>query len=458
MLAYLAPKRKVDLTNDSVYRNVPVVRGAMRQIITLPTKFQSTYYIRPFLVVLTLSAFAQYLWWVVALASGHYGVDPNAGSKVLIGGGLWALHLLLYWATPSLTQRRWGTLPYICTQCLVGIAMNYVTAPFFLGFNMYIILIGQALGIFQNVPLALLAFGLSLFSKEITNYFYYAEVYHATPNVLSIALTSIFASDILHILINIPFVASIYLQYRARSRTQSLLQELDVAHRELASYAAQVKELTLAAERERMARELHDTLAQGLTGVSLQLEALDAYLEQGQPEKAKAIIAQMKQRTKTALASSRTAIQDLRALPASEKPLLLLIQEMVEQFMATTGITGSLESPMLATMRPAALPDMTATHILRCLSESLNNIHKHADATQVTVRVAQTDDAFDLYVTDNGVGFELEAGLNKHGHYGLLGLQERARLMGGTVDIESAPNEGTKIHFHLDLAPLRVLA
>lgn len=423
----------------------------MQHTTAFPPKTQPTFYVRTFLIVLMVASVGQYIWWVTALLSGHYGTESDIPQRIVFGGVLWIIHLLLFWITPNIKNRRFWPLFYICVQCVIGAGINYVTAPFFLGFNIYIILVGQSLGIFQNIPLAILAFGLSLISKEVNNYAYYQVLYKESPPALfELALSSIVRSDALYILINIPFVASVYLQYRARWRTQTLLQELDTAHRELASYASQVKELTLVAERARIARELHDTLAQGLTGVSLQLEALDAYLAQGKPEKAQQIIIQMKQRTKEALASSRTAIKDLRSASVSSKPLLVSIQEYAEQFSAVTGISCTLEMPILATLEQS-LPEATIEHVLRCLGESLSNIERHAEATEVAIRVEQTLNTFNLYITDDGIGFELQAGLNKNGHFGLVGLQERARLMGGSVDIVSAPGKGTKVHFRIDL-------
>ena len=101
-------------------------------------------------------------------------------------------------------------------------------------------------------------------------------------------------------------------QMSARQEAQTLLAELETAHRQLAEYAQEVETLTLEAERQRMARELHDTLAQGLAGLILQLEGLEAHLERGNLAKVVEIAAQAKGRARSTLAEARQAIGDLR--------------------------------------------------------------------------------------------------------------------------------------------------
>src|SRR3990172_7937682 len=101
-------------------------------------------------------------------------------------------------------------------------------------------------------------------------------------------------------------------QAKARQQTQSLLADLEIAHRQLAEYAVQVESLTLNAERERMARELHDTLAQGLAGLILQLEAANSHLTSNRFDRAQMILQQAMARARATLADSRRAIDDLR--------------------------------------------------------------------------------------------------------------------------------------------------
>jgi len=146
------------------------------------------------------------------------------------------------------------------------------------------------------------------------------------------------------------FLATIYIlmwvrQTQARQRAQALLRELETAHRQLADYAAQVEDLTLAAERQRMARELHDTLAQDLAGLILQLEATDSHLVGGRLERAQAIVQQAMARARAALAGARRAIDDLRAGPSAPDALVEAIQAEARRFSGATGIDCALELP-----------------------------------------------------------------------------------------------------------------
>jgi NarL family two-component system sensor histidine kinase YdfH len=98
----------------------------------------------------------------------------------------------------------------------------------------------------------------------------------------------------------------------AREQVQEIAAELEKANQQLSQYAAQVEDLTISNERQRMARELHDTLSQGLTGIILQLEAIEAHLSNERIDKAKAIVSNAKLQARAALADARNAIDDLR--------------------------------------------------------------------------------------------------------------------------------------------------
>jgi two-component system, NarL family, sensor histidine kinase YdfH len=238
-----------------------------------------------------------------------------------------------------------------------------------------------------------------------------------------------------------PYVSVLLLQVWGRRRAVSLLSELDTAHRQLAEYAVQVEKLTLNNERARMARELHDTLAQGLTGTILQLEALEAYLEIGDNNKAVNIATQTKKRARAALADSRRAIDDLRLQPLDYMELPELIRHEIERFSEATGISYTLE------LRPSldVTPPSAAEHLLRCISEALSNIARHAKASHVCLSLIQKGDRLYVEISDNGIGFDVESAANLTGHYGLMGIRERARLIGAATLIESAPGAGTTI-------------
>ena len=157
----------------------------------------------------------------------------------------------------------------------------------------------------------------------------------------------------------------------ARQEAQTLLAELETAHQQLAEYAQKVETLTLETERQRMARELHDTLAQGLAGLVLQIEGLEAHLEQENIEKVAEIAAQAKSRARTTLAEARQAIGDLRQQSVAT-PAEAIVRE-VERFRRATGIPCDLTLPEMLT-----LSDQLGDHVVRCVSEGLTNVmHMH---------------------------------------------------------------------------------
>ena len=222
-------------------------------------------------------------------------------------------------------------------------------------------------------------------------------------------------------------------QAEARERAQKLLAELEVANRQLTEYSAQVEDLTIANERQRMARELHDTLSQGLAGLILQLEAVDAHLASSRPEKARQIVQQTMGKARETLADARRAIDDLRQDQPVGQDIEQAARQEIARFTGATGISCEF-SANLTTPCPAALQDT----VLRTLSEGLTNVTRHARASQVCIQLSTTADAVHVEIRDNGAGFDPAA--VPAGHYGLLGLRERARLAGGTLEIESGGN------------------
>ena len=224
-----------------------------------------------------------------------------------------------------------------------------------------------------------------------------------------------------------------------------MLEELEEAHAELADYASQVEELTLAAERQRMARELHDTLAQGVAGLILQLEAVDANLESGDSQRAQTIVQQAMVRARGTLADARRAIDDLRKGQEDGRDLDKIIRGKTARFTSSTDIPCHLDLDLLPTL-PESLHEPT----VRTVTEALANVAKHASATEVWVSLMVESQALTVEVRDNGVGFDPTAPIAA-GHYGLQGMQERAELSEGTVDITSQPGDGTTIRIRLPL-------
>ncbi len=209
-----------------------------------------------------------------------------------------------------------------------------------------------------------------------------------------------------------------------RLRAEALATELRASNEQVAT-------LTRSAERQRMARELHDTLAQGLIGITLQLEAARGHLERDNGVRALAIVDQALTSARGTLASSRRAIDDLRRNPddlASE------IGARAARFTRETGVRTAVEISGEVALAPEA-----REQLLRVLDEALANVARHAGAGQVFVRFSDGDAGLDLEVTDDGRGFDPDAVAD--GHYGLVGMRERASLLGGSLLVDSQPGQ-----------------
>jgi len=220
--------------------------------------------------------------------------------------------------------------------------------------------------------------------------------------------------------------------------------------KQITAYANRVEELTRLTERQRLARELHDTLSQGLVGLSLQLDAADALLTRQRPERAQEVVRQAMERARSTLAETRSSLDNLRAIDrrASTGPLLAeRLHEQVAHFTGSTGLACHIEPCNLS-----GLPSTLHEPVLRMITEGLTNIARHAQARQAEISISQQEHEVVIEVRDDGVGFDPTRIDRETGRYGLLGLRERVRFLGGQMQIESTPGEGTCLRFTIPLA------
>ncbi len=222
--------------------------------------------------------------------------------------------------------------------------------------------------------------------------------------------------------------------------------QLETAHRHLRAAAARIEALTRITERQRMARELHDTLVQGLAGVMMQLQAANARLTHQRYQEAQEAIHQAMAEARTTLAEARSAIADLRTNPESASDLEEAVQTVVQRFTSATGLAC-----MVALDGIEHIPASLYEPMQRVIAEGLSNVARHAQATQVTISGQCKDGSYILALCDDGRGFAPTATLTQGEHFGLVGLRERARLAGGHLEIESAPQQGTTLRLFLPL-------
>ncbi len=219
--------------------------------------------------------------------------------------------------------------------------------------------------------------------------------------------------------------------------TQSLVNEqkarveLAAANQKLRDYAAQVEELATTQERNRLAREIHDGLGHYLTAVNIQIKAAQSVVEQN-PALAQEALNNAQSLTQEALADVRRSISALRADPATSRPLAETLTGLILET-RTAGIQADLNVSGAA--RP--LPPQVEFTLYRVAQEGLTNVRKHARAARADLRLEYLPTGVRLTICDDGVGAQ-----QMEGGFGLLGVQERVQLMGGTLKVTTAPGQG----------------
>lgn len=378
---------------------------------------------RPFFVLVAVSLAITHLYTVLGVPEMR---EPLRFVVFTVLIGLSAgLHWLFTWQHISAR----ALLPYFIAQGVLMFALTIIGLNLSVGISLSMMMTGEALGALGINWRGLLAmvFYLGLAGLGFATFLTPTQI---VSWVAPVVPTAVFV---------LLFVWMFRRQGEARESAQNLARELDAANRQLTEYAAQVEDLTLATERQRMARELHDTLSQGLAGLILQLEAVDSHLSRGHTEKAQAIVQQAMERARTTLAEARRAIDDLRASDRAPIDLAVAIQAEAERFSAATGLPCELDVTV-----PLEVSAELGDNLQRMISEALTNVARHAQATRVQLHLRSTDHAIELVIRDNGSGFNSGV-IGQPGHYGLIGLQERARSLGGTLSIDSQSGRGTAL-------------
>ena len=238
-------------------------------------------------------------------------------------------------------------------------------------------------------------------------------------------------------------MAHVILKEKAsRTRAEELFAELEVSHRQLKEYVGQATELATTKERNRLARDIHDTLGHFLTIINVQLEKALAYRDK-KPQEADQAISNAKRLASEALQDVRRSVGALRTnedLPE----FTFSLNELVERVQSEI---CTIELHIEGDENRFSKQDLQALY--RAVQEGLTNIQKHARASHVEIDLRFEEQAATLVLRDNGRGFDVtnwqqgEPGCNSG--YGLQGVQERLELVGGNLQVESAPGQGTTL-------------
>jgi signal transduction histidine kinase len=220
---------------------------------------------------------------------------------------------------------------------------------------------------------------------------------------------------------------------------RSQQESLRAANQQLTHYNSTLESLTVSRERNRMSRELHDTVVHTLSGLSVQLETMKAYWEVN-PGTARSLLDQSLDTTRNGLQETRRALKALRASPLEDLGLVNALQVLV----SVAAERGKLQVDVHLPDRDFYLPPDVEQCVYRITQEAVENVVHHANARHLSVKLTAGEGEIHLVVKDDGVGFSAGSG-SLSGHFGLVGMQERAQLVGGVLTVQSQPNGGTTI-------------
>jgi signal transduction histidine kinase len=247
------------------------------------------------------------------------------------------------------------------------------------------------------------------------------------------------------------FIAIIREAEAAREESQKQQAELESAHRQLQTYTARAEELAVLQERDRLARELHDSVTQSLYSLTLFTQAARELAEAGNLERTQHNLARIAGTAGQTLKEMRLLVYELRPLALTDVRLVEALQHRLDAVEGRSGVQARL---LLEAEEDVELPATVEEELYRIAQEALNNALKHAHATSVTVRIVVPADTqrLEFEVSDDGCGFDLDAVKGKGG-LGLTSIRERADRLGAELSVSSTPGQGTQVKVEMEIAP-----
>jgi signal transduction histidine kinase len=257
---------------------------------------------------------------------------------------------------------------------------------------------------------------------------------------LAVALSSIVFRLVILLLVGLMVNLLVTVQ-----RTQA--QALHDANARLRDYAATREQLITSQERNRLARELHDTLAHTLAAAAVQLEAVQVIWET-QPARARQLVEESAVTMRGGLQDTRRALQALRAEPLESVGFVASIQLLAESIQARYKVNTTIETP-----DDVLWLTQEQEHVIyRVAQEALLNSAQHAHAQQIRIKVEETGGALHLTIKDNGTGFDPSA-VDVSAHFGVQGMRERAAMIGAELTVSSRVGQGTQVEMLLHREP-----
>jgi signal transduction histidine kinase len=387
----------------------------------------------------------QVLWWdvafvaIVLLTAVALPLSGQSGRQLWIAYGAMAAILAAYaaWGAPAARSRHQGrALAYVTVLVLAtAVAVSQGGLATFLLFGaftqLWMLLEPPRRAVLASVALAV----TTTFGLAVEAGFSSRGLLAAAPQMavaLAFALT-------------LGLWTATWMR-RSDERAQ-LLQALRATQDELAQthHAAGV-----AAERERVAREIHDTLAQGFTSVVTQAQAASAALDRGEDRTARERLDLIETTARENLAEARGLVAAFAPVPLQDSTLSEALRRLADRFTAETGTTVrvDVDGPVDASDDGGTIGPASDVVLLRAAQEALSNVRRHAGASAVTVRLRRADGAVELEVSDDGRGLppQLSEG------FGLTGMRERAAAAGGELEVGPGTAGGTRVRLRLPVS------
>jgi signal transduction histidine kinase len=390
----------------------------------------------------TAGWYLRWIPWVVTVFvclgyfSGVLTTHPLTLLSLLLLTGTYGAWLVIYYIgirRPKVRSHPWWVLSLFCLAC----ASQFIPLP---GTNVYwlpelpLITTGLITAIRPRPLSLLLACALCLSS--------YLAIRRITPDwdvsgqvTVPLVFLSVYGYGTI--------IRELALAHAAKDASNA---KLAAAHTRLQEYSAQVEELSAMRERNRIAREIHDTLGHALTLLAVQLETATQLEARGDPRLHEELL-QARQVAKACLTEVRHSVEALRPDEAPAGSLQEQLRKLVADFETTcpeTRITLDLEEATHPLNQELCLT------LYRCAQEALTNIRKHAHVTKVLLRLSTSDEQVELTVLDNGQGYPMEHEQRASG-FGLLGMRERVALLDGRLSAGPQPGQGWRVEVVLPL-------
>ena len=369
---------------------------------------------------------------------------PNIAPVILI-----ELVLLVLLMLPQVPRRlgKWF-VPLTLTLSMVPVLIGYywwpsenpLQTPFSIFFFVTLVLIAWQYS-FRFVLAYTL--GLTLYQVWLRS--------PVAPMPLSADVGWLILQGAMMLLVGYIIVQLVSIQREQRAALEQAYQRQAQANVRLQRYTVALEELTISRERNRLARELHDTLAHSLSAVTVQLEAVRS-LWGINPGASKDMLDRADETARRGLTEARRALQDLRASPLQDLGLSLALRELAKSAAERLGASLTLHLPDqdLENLSPAV-----EQGVYRIAQETLENIVRHSEAQSIVFRLRQTADSLSLTISDDGRGIGAEmlqasTAASQDG-LGLRGMKERAALLGGSLEISRQEGQGTLVHLKVPL-------